>query len=138
MGADHAGFELKEQLKQRLEAAGRDVYDVTPTFVEGDDYPPIGRKVAQWVVKTPDARGILVCGSGVGISMAANRIKGARAFVAYDERTTKLAREEDNANIISLSGWHQSIDEVRKLVDLFLKTKFSSAKRHHRRVEQLG
>ncbi|MFZ2803849.1 MAG: RpiB/LacA/LacB family sugar-phosphate isomerase [Patescibacteria group bacterium] len=138
IGADHAGFALKEKVKAHLESSGYDIYDVSPVFKANDDYPAIGSDVAHWVAKTKNARGILVCGSGVGISIAANRIDGARAFDAYDARTTKLARQHNDANIISLSGWHLDIAAAKKMVDLFLKTRFSSAARHHRRVKQLG
>ena len=114
------------------------VVALSPTFVAGDDYPSHGFRVARHVAKTKDARGILVCGSGVGVSIAANQIKGARAFDAFDARTTKLAREHNDANIIALSGWHLPAAKAKHLVDLFLKTKFSGATRHHRRVKQLG
>jgi len=81
---------------------------------------------------------VLVCGSGIGVSIAANRVSGVRAFDAYDEKTVRLAREHNDANVIALSGWKQTRKESTKLLDIFLKTKFSSAKRHHRRVKQLG
>lgn len=137
IGADHAGFALKEHLKKKLDAKKYTLVDLSPTFKAGDDYPKHGFRVARHVAKMKDARGILVCGSGVGVSIAANRVKGARAFDAYDGRTTKLAREHNDANIIALSGWHQNATTAKKMVDLFLKTKFSSAPRHHRRVKQL-
>jgi ribose 5-phosphate isomerase B len=142
IGADHAGFALKEEIKKLFGTGGfktrpYTVVDLSPKFVAGDDYPKHGFRVARHVAKTKEARGILVCGSGVGISIAANRVKGARAFDAYDSRTTKLAREENNVNIISLSGWHQTTEKAMTLVKLFMKTKFSNAQRHHRRVKEL-
>ena len=138
LGADHAGFKLKERLKPWLLGLGYAVGDASPTFKEGDDYPMHGKKVAQLVAKHKDSVGILFCGSGVGISIAANRQKGARAFDAYDVKTTKLAREHNDANIIALSGWHVSAAKAKQLITLFLKTPFSKAERHHRRVRQLG
>jgi len=138
IGADHAGFGLKEELKKKLDTKKYTLVDLSPVFTDEDDYPEHGFRVARHVVKTKGARGILVCGSGVGVSIAANRIKGARAFDAYDERTTKLAREHNDANIISLSGWHLTPEAAKKVVDLFLKTKFSAAARHHRRVKELA
>ncbi len=138
LGADHAGFALKEKIAPRLEARGMTVVDLSPTFVAGDDYPAIAMRVARHVAKTKNARGILVCGSGVGVSIAANRIRGVRAFDAFDAKTTKLAREHNDANVIALSGWRQSAAEAKKLIDLFFKTKFSSATRHRRRVKQLA
>ncbi len=138
LGADHAGFALKEQLKRALAHDKRNVIDLSPAFLEGDDYPVHGLKLAKQIVKTKDSRGILVCGSGTGMAMAANRIKGARAFEAADQKTVRLAREHNDANILTLSGWRSDISAAKKLVDVFLKTKFSGAERHRRRVKQLG
>lgn len=138
LGADHAGFALKEKVKTRLEAERMTVIDLSPTLNDGDDYPLEGKKVAEAVVAEPGTRGILVCGSGVGVSIAANRIPGARAFDAHSEKETILAREHTNANIMSLAGWSLKEKQAMKLIDIFLKTTFSAAKRHHRRVEQLG
>jgi ribose 5-phosphate isomerase B len=138
IGADHAGFALKEALKEKLDAKKYTLVDLSPTFVAGNDYPEHAFRVARHVAKTKGARGILVCGSGVGVAIAANRIKGARAFDAYDADTTKFAREENDVNIITLSGWRQDVEMAKQLTDIFLKTKFSSAVRHHRRVKQLG
>ena len=83
IGADHAGFALKEKIKQALTSERMEVRDLTPNFVDGDDYPKVGFEVARAVSKNPKVRGILVCGSGVGISIAANRVKGTRAFDAH-------------------------------------------------------
>lgn len=138
LGADHAGFKLKESLKPWLTKQGFDVLDLSPAYADGDDYPIHGLKVGLAVAKTDGSAGILSCGSGVGISVAANRVKGARAFDAFDDKTTKLAREHNDANIIALSGWHTSPAKAKKLITTFLKTKFSKESRHHRRVKQLG
>ncbi len=137
LGADHAGFALKKKIAPHLTKRGMIVVDLSPRFVPNDDYPKIARRVAKHVAKTKNARGILVCGSGVGVSIAANRMKGIRAFDAYDAETTKLAREDNDANVIAFSGWRQSARDVTKLLDLFLETKFSTATRHGRRVKQL-
>ncbi len=136
IGADHAGFKLKEQLKKSLKNAV--IEDLSPDFKAGDDYPIVSKRLAQAVTKTKEARGILVCGSGVGVIMAANRIKGARAFDAFDEKTVKLAREHNDANIMALSGWRQDAKTAKKLIGIFLNTKSSTAARHQRRVKQLG
>jgi ribose 5-phosphate isomerase B len=138
LGADHAGFDLKEKLKADLLDQGYEIYDLSPRFKKDDDYPLHAKKVAQAVVKTLGSCGILVCGSGVGVSIAANRIKGVRAFDAHDEKETKLAREHNDANIIALSGWRLSEQEALGLVKTFLKTKASKIERHVRRVKQLG
>lgn len=138
LGADHAGFALKEKVKPHLALRDATVVDLSPRFRAGDDYPKIAARVARHVAKTKNARGILICGSGVGVTIAANRVKGVRAFDAYDAKTAKLAREHNDANVIALSGWRQSAAEAKKLIDLFFATKFSSATRHHRRVKQLS
>jgi ribose 5-phosphate isomerase B len=138
LGADHAGFHLKEELKPILLKMGLTVVDLSPVFVDGDDYPTVSFELAVMVTGLKSSRGVLVCGSGVGVVMAANRIEGARAFDAYDERTVKLAREDNDANIIALSGWHQASKDAAKLLKLFFATPFSKAARHHRRVKLLG
>ncbi|MEO5927190.1 MAG: RpiB/LacA/LacB family sugar-phosphate isomerase [Patescibacteria group bacterium] len=138
LGADHAGFELKEILKADLLEKGYEIYDLSPRFKKDDDYPLHAKKVALAVSKTPESRGILVCGSGVGISIAANRMKGVRAFDAHDEKETKLARGHNDVNVIALSGWNMDEKHAMALVKMFLKTKTASAERHRRRVKQLG
>lgn len=138
IGADHAGFRLKEQVKAKLLDDGYEVYDLSRNFKEGDDYPLPAHAVAMHVAKDKGSRGVLVCGSGVGVSIAANRVKHVRAFDAFDEKTAKLAREHNDANVIALSGWHLNFPKTKKILNVFFKTKFSSAERHHRRVKQLG
>jgi len=139
IGADHAGYELKEALKKAMiDDAGWVIEDLTPDFMAGDDYPAVAAKLAKRVAGDSDSRGVLACGSGIGMVMAANRIKGARAFDAYDAKSVELARNDNDANIITFSGWRQKSDEAKKLLDLFLKTKVSTATRHKRRVKQLG
>jgi ribose 5-phosphate isomerase B len=138
LGADHAGFALKEKLKAALLDLGYEIYDLSPRFKEGDDYPLPAKKVSAAVSKTRESRGILVCGSGIGVSIAANRMKGIRAFDAHDVKETRLAREHNDANVIALSGWRMSKQDALRLVQTFLKTSFSKAERHHRRVKQLG
>lgn len=138
LGADHAGFHLKEQIKPQILKQGYKVIDASSTFVEGDDYPAPASIVAHFVSKTPGSRGVLVCGSGIGVTIAANRVKSIRAFDAFDEKTVKLAREHADANVMSLSGWRLTMKESLKLLDIFFNTPFSKAARHHRRVKQLG
>lgn len=137
LGADHAGFALKELVKSLLEKRNLTVIDLSPSFQKGDDYPKHAHVVAERVAKTKGARGVLVCGSGVGVTIAANRVKGVRAFDAYDEKTVLLAREHNDANIIALSGWRLTPARAKRLLDLFFTTAFSTALRHRRRVRQL-
>lgn len=137
LGADHAGFKLKERLKEALETKGAIVEDLTPRFTAGDDYPAIGKKVATRVVKTK-GMGILVCGSGVGMTIAANRVKGARAMLGHSAKEIEKARQDDNVNILALSGWKTSLAMALGMIKTFLRTKTSTASRHKRRVKQLG
>ena len=135
--ADHAGFDLKERIRAMLDRNGLAYEDLSPKHVPGDDYPAIGMAAARKTVKAK-GRGIFVCGSGVGMAIAANRIKGARAAVGNSEEGVKRARLDDDINILTLSGWNTSLPKAMKLIDAFLKTKASSAARHRRRVKQLG
>lgn len=137
LGADHAGFALKETLLPLLRKHGYDVRDMTPTFQEGDDYPPVGKAIARRVVRS-HAKGVLVCGSGVGVAIAANRIKGARAVEAHSEKQIKKAREHNDVNILTLSGWNNTAAEAMKFIRIFIRTPFSTAARHRRRVKELG
>ncbi len=137
LAADHAGFSLKTKLVEFLARRGIDIRDLSPKFMAGDDYPKIAARLARAVAQKKHARGILVCGNGVGMVIAANRVPGVRAFHAGDEKTTRLARAHNNANVLALSGWHLSPTQATKLADLFLTTRFSTAQRHRRRVKQL-
>ncbi len=137
LGADHAGFALKEAVKADLWKRGYDPIDVSPTFVEGDDYPLAARKVAMAIQKDPSAFGILACGSGHGMDVAANRFRGVRAIVARTEKDAKLSREHNHANVLVLGGRETKLVLAKKIVTSFLKTKPSKAARHVRRVQQL-
>jgi len=138
LGSDHAGFALKEKIKRELLRRGHDVHDATPRFKAGDDYPLAARRVVKLVAKDAKSRGILVCGSGVGIAIAANRIKGIRAVDGHAPAEVKLAREHNDVNVLTLSGWKTNAKDAMKLADAFLATPFSNAARHRRRVKQLG
>jgi ribose 5-phosphate isomerase B len=137
IGADHAGFALKEKLVHELCKKGYIVEDATPAFVEGDDFPDIGKEVAQIIASKKHERGILVCGSGVGMTIAANRIKGARAMLAHDVKEVQKACIDDMVNILCFSGWNLKPAIALKLIDTFLKTKPSKAARHIRRIKKL-
>lgn len=137
IGADHAGFKLKERMKDELVRLKYKVEDVSPKFKKADDYPPIGAKVARRVVKTK-SRGILICGSGVGMTIAANRIKGARAVLGHDSKEIERARIDDDVNILVLSGWKTTLAMAMGMFKKFMKAKTSMMPRHRRRVKQLG
>lgn len=137
LAADHAGYKLKEKLKPQLAALGYAVRDLSPRYAPGDDYPRIGRGLALKTVKDK-TRGILVCGSGVGVAMAANRVAGARAVEGYSTSQVKLAREHNDANVLALGGWNTPLAAALTLAKTFLATKASPAARHRRRVKQLA
>lgn len=138
LGADHAGFKLKEKLKALLLRRRVKLIDLSPVFRAGDDYPLIGRRLAKKVAGDKTARGILVCGSGVGVAITANRVKGARAVEGYSTTQVKLAREHNDVNVLTLGGWNTPLGTALRLIKTFLSTKTSTATRHRRRVKQLG
>lgn len=136
LGSDHAGYALKEALKKYL-AKRFEIIDRTPEYVEGDDYPKIGFEVARLVADQPESRGLLVCGSGIGMSIAANRVKKIRAALVHTPAQAKLSRHDDHANILVLAGRLLSAAKAKTVTDMWLKTPPSSAPRHQRRVKQL-
>jgi ribose 5-phosphate isomerase B len=131
LGADHAGFALKEAIKSQS------MMDLSPVKIEGDDYPLAAKKVALAVLQDTNALGILFCGTGHGMDIAANRHHGIRAIVARTEKDAKLAREHNHVNILVLGGWVTKPALAKKIIATFLKTKPSKEKRHVRRVKQL-
>ncbi|HVM90547.1 MAG TPA: RpiB/LacA/LacB family sugar-phosphate isomerase [Verrucomicrobiae bacterium] len=134
LGADHAGFKLKETLKASLNER---TLDLSPVFKEGDDYPLAAKKVAMAIQQDANGLGILVCGSGLGMDIAANRMKGVRAIVARTTQDAKLGREHNHANILVLGGRVTKPALAKKIVAAFLKAKPSKEARHVRRVKQL-
>lgn len=137
LGADHAGFELKEKIKGWLEKnniAYEDLGD--KTYNPADDYPDYAEKVSREVVRNKSL-GILICGSAQGICIAANKIKGIRAVVPFSLKEARLAREHNDANIICLSGWYGHFHKATKMLEKFLTTPFSREIRHKRRVEKI-
>ncbi|MBD3251466.1 RpiB/LacA/LacB family sugar-phosphate isomerase [Candidatus Uhrbacteria bacterium] len=137
LGADHAGFKLKERIKEELERRKIPFQDLSPTFKEGDDYPRIGMRIAR-KLKQLGGHAVLVCGSGVGMAIAANRIKGVRAVLGHNAKEVERARIDDDVNLLALSGWKTSMPMAMGMITKLLKTKASSAARHRRRVKQLG
>ena len=134
MGSDHGGFPLKEYLKKQLTTWGVAYEDVGPfSFEPGDDYPVFAEKVAKKVAATKNI-GLLICGNGQGICIAANKVKGIRAVVCYDEYTAVTSRNDDNANIICLRGRKFSKSKAAKVLKVWLGTPFSGEARHLRRL----
>lgn len=137
IGADHAGYKLKEALKKHLQKNKIEVKDVgAKSFVKKDDYPDYAKKVAKKVQE--GHLGILICGTGIGMSIAANRYKGVRAGLVTDRKTAQLSKEHDHSNIFVVSGWGVSQKDVKEWLDVWLKTDYSKEVRHKRRVRKLG
>ena len=136
IGSDHAGFELKEKIKSYLKEQNYDVDDLGTNSEESVDYPVYAKKVAQKVAKT-SSTGILVCGSGIGMCMTANKIKGIRAALCYDDFTAKAARQHNNANILCLGARTKSSKDYKKIIKIFLTTPASKEERHKRRFKEM-
>jgi len=136
LGSDHAGFDLKEKVKKALDRLGVPHEDVGSQSTESVDYPDYAHRVAEAVETGRHARGIVVCGTGIGVSMAANRHAGVRAAVAYDEETARLSREHNDANVLALGG--RSLDHAlaERILEVWLKTPFAGG-RHARRVAKI-
>ena len=136
IGADHGGYELKQVLKQYLEELGVSVADFGTDSTESTDYPDYARAVAQSVASRKSEIGVLVCTTGVGMSIAANKVPGARAALVGDQETAALARRHNNANVLCLAGKTTAPENARKIVDAFLHTPFEGG-RHERRVNKM-
>jgi ribose 5-phosphate isomerase B len=139
LGSDHAGFELKAHLVQWLLDSGHEPVDCGPHEYDAlDDYPPFVLRTAQRTVADPDSLGIVIGGSGNGEQMAANKVKGVRAALAWSEETARLAREHNDANVVSIGARMHSLGEATSLVDVFLSTPYSGEERHSRRIAMLS
>lgn len=135
LGADHGGFELKEAIKAHLTEKGYEVVDFGTDSTESVDYAVFGEKVGEYVVKE-GILGILCCGTGIGISLAANKVNGVRAACCSDYFSAKMTRAHNNANILALGGRVVGIGLGLELVDIFLSTEFEGG-RHQRRIDQI-
>jgi ribose 5-phosphate isomerase B len=138
LGSDHAGYELKQHLVSWLSAQGHTPYDCGPATYDGeDDYPPYVMLVASRTVGDPGSLGIVIGGSGNGEVIAANKVPGVRAALAWSEETARLAREHNDANVVSVGARMHSVQEATRFVEIFLGTPFSGAERHARRIAML-
>ncbi len=136
IGADHAGFVLKEKIKEKLLREGHQVEDVGTHSSESVDYPDFARQVAAKVSSGEAERGILVCYTGVGMSIAANKVPGVRAALGVNTEEVQLTRRHNNANVLALGAKYVSPAQAREWVRLFLETPFDGG-RHERRVEKM-
>lgn len=138
LGSDHAGLELKEEIKFYLKQMGYEVEDCGAHRIDStDDYPDFVGDAAKKVASHPNSKGIVLGKSGAGECMAANKIKGVRAFLGITEQNVKLAREHNDANVLSLGSDFVSFKEATNLINIFLNTPFSNEERHVRRIKKI-
>ncbi len=140
LGADHNGYEYKSELLNALQMAGHEVIDVGDVNIDpNDDFPQFAAKAVTAILTDPDrtARAILVCGSGQGMCMAANRFKGIRASLCWNLNEARAARNDDDSNVLCLSSKYLSLEEVGAIMNTFLATPFAGAPRFVRRIQQL-
>lgn len=139
LGADHAGFETKNVIAEHLKANGHEVVDCgAHTYDAEDDYPAFCIDAARKVVADPGSLGIVLGGSGNGEQIAANKVEGVRAALVWNEDTARLARQHNNANVISVGARQHSEEELEELIDIFLAEPFPGEERHQRRIDLVG
>ena len=136
IASDHAGYNLKEQIKNHLINKYISIFDLGPFQNKSVDYPDYAKKLAKRIKDKKSDIGILVCGSGTGMAISANKVKGIRAAVCYNQMSTRLSRQHNNANIIALGSRLTKKSLSLKLVEIFLKTKFEGG-RHLRRIKKI-
>jgi ribose 5-phosphate isomerase B len=139
LGSDHAGFELKVHLVKHLADAGHEVVDVGPAVYDADDdYPPYCVETARRAVADEGSLGVVIGGSGNGEQIAANKVPGCRAALAYNTETAQLGRAHNDAQVVAIGGRMHSIAEATEIVEVFLATPFSGDVRHARRIKLLA
>jgi ribose 5-phosphate isomerase B len=137
MASDHGGFALKEGLKSYLTGEGHEIVDLGTDSEDSTDYPIYGEKCAEYVVSGKAEKGIVLCGTGIGISIAANKVKGARCALCASEILAELAANHNDANLIALGGRTTSLEDAVKYTKKWLATAFDGGERHVRRVKML-
>ena len=136
ISSDHAGYEIKEFIKDHLINSKISIIDLGPFLKKSVDYPDYAKKVSNRVSKRKSDIGILVCGSGTGMAISANKTKGIRAAVGYNIKSTQLSRQHNNANVLCLGSRLTKRKDIKKIVKIFLNTKFEGG-RHKRRVKKI-
>lgn len=137
IGADHAGIDIKKYVKELFEAKGHEVIDLGPFDKERVDYPDFAAKVCQEVINNAHSKGILICGSGIGMSMAANKFDGIRAALCHNEYSARMAREHNDANVICLGERVSGFGMIEAIVEAWLDASFEGG-RHEGRVEKIN
>ncbi|MBL8211929.1 MAG: ribose 5-phosphate isomerase B [Bryobacterales bacterium] len=137
IGADHAGFALKQEIGEKLKALGHDVLDRGTVSTESTDYPDYALRVGNDVSQGVADRGILVCSTGTGMAIAANKVPGVRAAHAWQVEQVQLTREHNDANVLAIGARYTGLDEASRFVEIFLSTEFQGG-RHQRRVHKIA
>jgi len=137
LGCDSAGFALMKEVKQHLGRKGLEYKDFGTYNEEPTDYPLYAKQVAQAVLSGEATKGILICGSGIGISIAANRFKGIRCALCHDVFSAKSTREHNDSNILAMGGWVVGKGLALEILDTWLLGEFSQAERHQRRIDMI-
>lgn len=138
IGADHGGFPLKEDLLKYLKSHDYTVIDKGTYSEASCDYPDIAHDVVETLLATTNSMGILICGTGIGISIAANRNPNIRAALCHDEYTARMSREHNDANILALGARVLSPGKAIEILDIFLSTEFSNEQRHLNRIKKMN
>ncbi len=138
LASDHAGLRLKEKVKKYLARKKIEYEDLGTNSFKSVDYPDYALKVAEKVSKNKNTRGILVCGTGTGMTIAANKVKGIRAVAAYDAYSAKMSRIDNDTNVLGLRGRFFPFEKMKKIITVWLDTPFSGEKRHKRRIKKIG
>ncbi|GAB3955311.1 ribose-5-phosphate isomerase [Streptomyces sparsus] len=139
LGSDHAGYELKNHLVEWLQEVGHEPVDCGPHIYDAaDDYPPFCLRAAERTADDTESMGIVIGGSGNGEQIAANKVRGIRAVLAWSEQTAQLGREHNNANVLSVGARMHSTEEAQRFVEVFLDTSFTGEERHQRRIDMLS
>lgn len=137
IGSDHAGFDLKEEMKKFMEENGYEVRDFGTNNRESVDYPDFGRSVGEAVAAGEIDKGVVICGTGIGISISANKVKGVRAALCGDVFSARMSREHNDANVIAMGGRVLGVDLAKEILLTYLKSEFQGG-RHERRVNKIA
>jgi ribose 5-phosphate isomerase B len=138
IASDHAGFKVKEKMKKYLKAKGLVFEDMGTHSSSPTDYPDYAFEVAKKVASQKGSRGILICGTGTGMVMAANKVKGVRAVAAYDKYSAQMSRRDNDANVLCLRGRFFPFEKIKDLVSIWLAAPFSGQARHKKRIRKLS
>ena len=138
IASDHAGFRMKEKVKEYLRRKKIEYEDLGTESLKSVDYPDYAIKVAEKVTKNKNTRGILICGTGTGMAIAANKVKGIRAVAAHDAYSAKMSRIDNDTNVLGLRGRFFPFEKIKKIITVWLNTPFSGEKRHKKRIKKIA